>query len=79
MSSFQFEYVQEMRSGLKGAGKNNGLVLLFETGEDLHLVKQLFNKHRHDVFLDCIKVSTEYLSFSQSISLCDYPADDILV
>jgi len=48
-------YLDEMRSGLKGAGKNNGLVLLFETGEDLHLVKQLFNKHRHDVFLDCIK------------------------
>ena len=36
-----------------------GETIRFETGEDLHLDKQLFNKHRHDVFLDCIKVSNQ--------------------
>ena len=51
-ASFVF---QDIRHGLKGAGKNNGLILLFETGEDLHLVKQLLAKHRHDVFLDSVK------------------------
>ena len=46
---------QEIRSGLRGAGPNNGLVLLFETGEDLALVQQLLSRHRHDIFLDVVK------------------------
>jgi len=48
-------YLDEIRNGLKGAGRNNGLVLLFETGEDLALVKQLFARHSHDVFFDVVK------------------------
>ena len=40
---------------MRGAGNNNGLVLLFETGEDLSLVQQLFAKHSHDVFYDVVK------------------------
>jgi hypothetical protein len=48
-------YLVEIRSGLHGAGFNNGLVLLFETGEDLALVQQLLSLHRHDIFLDVVK------------------------
>jgi hypothetical protein len=48
-------YLIEIRSGLHGAGFNNGLVLLFETAEDLALVQQLFYRHRHDIFLDVVK------------------------
>jgi len=48
-------YLDEIRGGLKGAGKNNGLVLLFETGEDLAMVQKLFQKHSHDVFYDVVK------------------------
>lgn len=48
-------YLDEIRSGLRGAGPNNGLVLLFETGEDLALMQQLLSRHRHDIFLDVVK------------------------
>lgn len=47
--------LQEIRGGLRGAGSNNGLVLLFETGEDLALVQQLLSRHSHDIFLDVVK------------------------
>ena len=47
--------MQEIRSGLRGAGPNNGLVLLFETGEDLALMQQLLSRHSHDIFLDVVK------------------------
>jgi hypothetical protein len=48
-------YLDEIRSGMHGAGANNGLVLLFETGEDLALVQQLLSRHRHDIFMNVVK------------------------
>ena len=48
-------YLTEIRSGLHGAGPNNGLVLLFETGEDLALVQQLLSRHGHHIFLDVVR------------------------
>ena len=62
-------YLDEIRSGLHGAGPNNGLVLLFETGEDMALVQQLLNRHRHHIFLDTVKGVTcldHYLRATQS-------------
>jgi hypothetical protein len=48
-------FLDELRSGCKGAGSNNGLVLVFETGEDLAIIQHLFNTHKHNVFYDAIK------------------------
>lgn len=48
-------YLNEIRSGLHGASPNNGLILLFETGEDLALLQQLLSRHHHYIFLDVVK------------------------
>lgn len=48
-------YLDEIRKGFHGAGPNKGLVLLFETGEDLALLQQLLSRHGHDIFLDVVK------------------------
>lgn len=48
-------YLNEIRGGLHGAGPNNGLVLILETGEDLALVQQLLTLHGHNLFLDVVK------------------------
>jgi len=48
-------FLDELRSGLKGAGTNNGLVLVFETGEDLAVIQHLFNKHKISVFYDAVR------------------------
>jgi len=48
-------FLDEIRSGLKGAGTNNGLVLVFETGEDLAIIQHLFNTHNHNIFFETVK------------------------
>jgi hypothetical protein len=48
-------YLDKIRNGLHGVGSNNGLVLLFETGEDMALVQQLLSRHGYDIFLDVVK------------------------
>jgi hypothetical protein len=49
-------HLEELRNGLHPTGRgNNGLVLIFETGEDLGLVQKLLEKHRHNIFLDTVK------------------------
>lgn len=45
-----------MRSSQHRGGRDNkGLVLVFETGEELGLVQQLLERHRHNIFLDTVK------------------------
>merc|ERR1711971_353854 len=41
-------YLEELRSGGRGAGLNNGLVLLFECAEDFGLVRGLLSSHSAD-------------------------------
>jgi hypothetical protein len=68
-------YLAEIRSGLHGAGFNNGLVLLFETGEDLALVQQLLSVHHHNIFLDVVKGITcldHYLRMMQPAQSITY-------
>ena len=63
-------YLDEIRSGLHGAGPNNGLILLFEMGEDLALVQQLLSYHHHYIFLDIVKgiaCMDHYLRVTQSV------------
>jgi len=61
-------YLNEIRSGLHGASPNNGLVLLFETGEDLALMQQLFSRHDHLLFLDVVKGVTCLDHYRQATS-----------
>jgi hypothetical protein len=68
-------YLDEIRSGLNGVGPNNGLVLLFETGEDLALVQQLLSHHGYNLFLDVVKgVSCldHYLRVTRSVRQASY-------
>jgi hypothetical protein len=68
-------YLDEIRNGLNGAGPNNGLVLIFETGEDLALVQQLFFRHGHDIFLDVVKGITcldQYMRVTRSARSATY-------
>jgi|688.fasta_scaffold21824_5 hypothetical protein len=68
-------YLDEIRNGLSSAGPNNGLVLIFETGEDLALVQQLFFRHGHDIFLDVVKGITcldQYMRVTRSVRSATY-------
>lgn len=48
-------YLYEIRNGLHGAGPNNGLILFFETSEELALVNHLLSCHNYHIFLDLVK------------------------
>jgi hypothetical protein len=68
-------YLDRIRSGLNGVGPNNGLVLLFETGEDLALVQQLLARHGYNLFLDVVKGVTcldHYLRVTRSVQKAAY-------
>merc|ERR1719195_2404810 len=43
-------YLEELRGGGRGAGLNNGLVLLFECAEDFGLVRGLLSSHSADIW-----------------------------
>jgi len=48
-------YLEELRSGGRGAGLNNGLVLLFECSEDFGLVRSLLSSHSADIWSDTVR------------------------
>jgi len=48
-------YLEELRSGGRGAGLNNGLILLFECTEDLGLVRSLLSSHSADIWSDTVR------------------------
>lgn len=49
-------HLDELRNSSYPSGRgNNGLVLVFETGEDLGMVQQLLERHRNNIFLDAVK------------------------
>ena len=47
--------VQELRGGGRGAGLNNGLVLLFECSEDFGLVRGLLSGHSSDIWVETVR------------------------
>merc|ERR1719290_8147 len=47
-------YLEELRGGGRGAGLNNGLVLLFECAEDFGLVRSLLSGHSADIWSDTV-------------------------
>ena len=47
--------LQELRGGGRGAGLNNGLVLLFECSEDFGLVRSLLLDHSSDIWVDTVR------------------------
>eukprot|EP00092_Neocalanus_flemingeri_P031451 GFUD01034157.1.p1 GENE.GFUD01034157.1~~GFUD01034157.1.p1 ORF type:complete len:1343 (+),score=442.59 GFUD01034157.1:145-4173(+) len=48
-------YLEELRGGGRGAGLNNGLVLLFECAEDFGLVRSLLSGHSADIWSDTVR------------------------
>merc|ERR1719244_1638220 len=48
-------YLEELRSGGRGAGVNNGLILLFECTEDLGLVRSLLSSHSADIWSNTVR------------------------
>jgi len=48
-------YLEELRGGGRGAGLNNGLVLLFECAEDFGLVRSLLSCHSADIWSDTVR------------------------
>lgn len=48
-------YLEELRSGGRGAGLNNGLVLLFECAEDFGLVRGLLSSHSADIWSHVVR------------------------
>jgi len=49
-------HLDELRNSPHPSGRgNNGLVLVFETSEDLGMVQQLLERHRNNIFLDTVK------------------------
>jgi len=48
-------YLEELRGGGRGAGLNNGLVLLFECSEDFGLVRSLLSGHSSDIWVDTVR------------------------
>jgi predicted subunit of tRNA(5-methylaminomethyl-2-thiouridylate) methyltransferase len=69
-------YLDEIRSGLNGIEPNNGLILLFETGEDFALVQQLLSRHGYNnLFLDVVKGVTcldNYLRVTRTVRPAAY-------
>jgi hypothetical protein len=60
---------------LNGIEPNNGLILLFETGEDFALVQQLLSRHGYNLFLDVVKGVTcldNYLRVTQTVRPAAY-------
>ena len=47
--------MQELRAGGRGAGLNNGLVLLFECAEDFGLVRSLLSSYSADIWSDTVR------------------------
>ena len=52
---YHFFLLQELRSGGRGAGLNNGLVLLFECAEDFGLVRGLLSSHSADIWSHVVR------------------------
>jgi len=48
-------YLEELRAGGRGAGLNNGLVLLFECAEDFGLVRSLLSGYSADIWSDTVR------------------------
>jgi len=48
-------YLEELRGGGRGAGLNNGLVLLFECAEDFGLVRSFLSGHSADIWSDTVR------------------------
>ena len=49
------KHFQELRSGGRGVGLNNGLVLLFECSEDFGLVRGLLSSHSADIWVETVR------------------------
>jgi hypothetical protein len=69
-------YLDEIRSGLNGNEPNNGLVLLFETGEDFAPgAAASLSCHGYNLFLDVVKGVTcldNYLRVTQTVRPAAY-------
>jgi len=48
-------YLEELRSGGRGAGLNNGIIMLFECSEDLGLVRSLLSSHSADIWRETVR------------------------
>ena len=69
-----FDLYQEIRSDGRGAGLNNGLVLLFESAEDIGMVRGLLSSHSADIWshvvtgVCCINDYTRQAEIPNSLS-----------